>query len=682
MSSALIHSLVMRLLPVIPPLALVLWLDASEHGLMIAIAFIVSAALVVATHALRPNAIDRVTQLEEVNRSLAVIEFTPDGEILDANETFLNLMGYTLDEVRGQHHRIFVSDDYEQSEEYSEFWRTLRRGEFQRAEYLRRARDGSPVWINASYNPVFTKSGRLYKVIKFATDITSQHSALAQNEMYQFTLDSTSSCIMLLDNHLNINYANDAVRDLLRELQQALTGLSPAFQLDTLIGSKVTTVHPYLSRELFRGLQTNNPLTHDLEIGDRPMRFIITPMENDEGQRVGHIVKLVDRRDEVQTERELQAVVEKANCGDLDARIALDGKSGAMRNLAGSVNELLDVSQNVIEEIMQVFGAMARGDLSRTVEKDYQGAFASLKSDANETMRRLVDVILSIQSAIEPVRLAAREIADGNMDLSRRTENQAASLEKTAASMEALTGTVNRNAENASQADDMARVAREEAEKGGRVVRDAVSAMSEINMSSQKISDIVGVIDEIAFQTNLLALNAAVEAARAGEQGRGFAVVANEVRNLAGRSASSAKEIKDLIEDSERKVREGSRLVNESGAVLERIVERVHGVTNIVGEIAAASQQQTAGIASVTTAISHVDEVTQQNAAMVQEAAAASRAMGNQADKLAKLIEFFDAPGDAAVTAEQPAYTGPERRSARRPWSEVHSVAEGRARSH
>ncbi|MEO1576470.1 MAG: methyl-accepting chemotaxis protein, partial [Pseudomonadota bacterium] len=358
--------------------------------------------------------------------------------------------------------------------------------------------------------------------------------------------------------------------------------------------------------------------------------------------------------------------VERANSGELNVRIDLAGKTGPLRSLSEGVNALLDASQGVIEETMRVFGAMAHGDLSQTVQGDYDGAFSQLKSDANATVSQLVNVIDSIRDAIDPVRAAAREIAEGNLNLSERTEHQASSLEKTAANLDVLTGTVKRNAEHAQEASELARAAREEAENGGSVARDAVRAMSEINASSQKISEIVGVIDEIAFQTNLLALNAAVEAARAGEQGRGFAVVANEVRNLAGRSASSAREIKDLIEDSERKVAHGSRLVNNSGDVLDRIVERVHSVSSIVGEIAAASQDQSEGIHNVNTAISRMDDMTQQNSAMVQQAAAASKAMGAQANKLAQLIEFFD---DNHAAPAATGYTGPERRSAARPWS-------------
>jgi methyl-accepting chemotaxis protein len=232
--------------------------------------------------------------------------------------------------------------------------------------------------------------------------------------------------------------------------------------------------------------------------------------------------------------------------------------------------------------------------------------------------------------------------------------------------MEEMTSTVKQNADNAGEANQLAMAAREQAEKGGAVVSQAVKAMNEINGSSKKISDIIGVIDEIAFQTNLLALNASVEAARAGDQGRGFAVVASEVRNLAGRSATAAKEIKDLIQDSAGKVDEGSRLVNESGETLEEIVNGVKKVTDIVGEIAAASQEQSSGIEEVNKAIVQMDELTQQNAALVEEAAAASESLGEQADDLSQMMTFFTVDNNAAVSVSA-APSNNARRTAKRP---------------
>jgi methyl-accepting chemotaxis protein len=284
-----------------------------------------------------------------------------------------------------------------------------------------------------------------------------------------------------------------------------------------------------------------------------------------------------------------------------------------------------------------------------------------------------------VKEAAVEVSRGADEISQGNTNLSQRTEEQASSLEETASSMEQMTSTVKQNADNAGQANQLAVAARDQAEKGGAVVTTAIRAMAEINESSKKIADIIGVIDEIAFQTNLLALNAAVEAARAGEQGRGFAVVATEVRNLAGRSATAAKEIKALIQDSVHKVEEGSELVTQSGATLEQIVAAVKKVTDIVAEIAAASNEQSAGIEQVNKAVMQLDELTQQNAALVEQASASSQSMAEQARGLNELMGRYVVDGkgttpgvrsEAVVTATARPSTGmPERRKAGRPWS-------------
>jgi len=267
-----------------------------------------------------------------------------------------------------------------------------------------------------------------------------------------------------------------------------------------------------------------------------------------------------------------------------------------------------------------------------------------------------------INNSATSVLSSSHEIAQGNTDLSQRTEQQASSLEETASSMEEMTSTVRQNADNARQANQLAAGTREQAEQGGKVVSQAVTAMTGITESSNKIAAIIGVIDEIAFQTNLLALNAAVEAARAGEQGRGFAVVASEVRNLAGRSATAAKEIKELIEDSVVKVEQGSKLVDASGQTLEEIMTSVKKVSDIIAEIAAASMEQSEGIEQVNKAISQMDEMTQQNAALVEEAAAASESMGEQAGNLNEMVGFFKT-GNSAVS-----HSGVERRKDARPW--------------
>jgi len=271
----------------------------------------------------------------------------------------------------------------------------------------------------------------------------------------------------------------------------------------------------------------------------------------------------------------------------------------------------------------------------------HQGDYRKIVNGMNETLEMIVGPIVTVQQSVETINTAAREIAQGNADLSRRTEDQAASLEKTAASMEELSSTVKQNADNAKQANQLASAASGVAVKGGVAVSAVVSTMAQINESAKKIEDIISVIDGIAFQTNILALNAAVEAARAGEQGRGFAVVAGEVRNLAQRSASAAKEIKELITNSVNKTAEGTKQVEMAGETMQEIVSSVKRVSDIIGEISAASQEQSAGIEQVNEAIMKMDDVTQQNTALVEEAAAAAESMMEQADELMNAISVF-----------------------------------------
>lgn len=304
-----------------------------------------------------------------------------------------------------------------------------------------------------------------------------------------------------------------------------------------------------------------------------------------------------------------------------------------------------------ITEIVNVASTAAEGDLTSRITVKSKDEFGQLASAFNSMMERVSAVVSSVRDGSNNIGLSASEIAKGNLDLSQRTEEQASSLEETASSMEEMTSTVKQNADNARQANQLAMSTREQAEKGGEVVGNAVTAMSEITTSSKKIADIIGVIDEIAFQTNLLALNAAVEAARAGEQGRGFAVVASEVRTLAGRSADAAKEIKGLISDSVHKVEQGSELVDASGKTLAEIVNSVKKVTDIISEIAASSQEQANGIEQVNSAVMQMDEMTQQNAALVEQATAASRSMEEQAQELNKQMEFFHVGNSTSSTS-------------------------------
>jgi methyl-accepting chemotaxis protein len=338
---------------------------------------------------------------------------------------------------------------------------------------------------------------------------------------------------------------------------------------------------------------------------------------------------------------EIAALVNKVAQGDLSGRITEGGKEGFFLTTSQELNRLAATLQTMAGEMAETMGAMAGGDLTKSVRGDYRGVFGQLKDSANGMASRLRDFAGRLTSTAQSVKVASDEISTGSQDLAQRTESQAASIEETAASMHEITTTVKQNADNAQAANQLAVAARDTAEKGGSVVADAVSAVTQIEESARKISDIVGLIDEIAFQTNLLALNASVEAARAGEAGKGFAVVAQEVRALAQRSANASKDIKALIQDSNAQVKTGADLVGRTGQSLTDIVTSIKKVSDIVAEIAAASREQATGLEQINTAVGQMDEMTQRNGALVEQTSASAQALADQGRQLAELVGFF-----------------------------------------
>jgi methyl-accepting chemotaxis protein len=469
---------------------------------------------------------------------------------------------------------------------------------------------------------------------KLKSQIESERAQSAATFRIKSALDKASASVMLADENFNIIYTNDSAQTLFGNAQADFRRDVPTLDASRLIGTNIDVFHknPAHQRRVLADLRGTH--TADIRIGSRSMRIAASPVVDAEGNRIGTVVEWFDRTQEVRSEEEVSAVVKHATEGNLAERVPLEGKSEFYLTLARGLNQLLDATAEIVRKVSTAASEVHRG---------------------------------------------AQEISEGNANLSQRTEEQSSSLEETASSMEEMTSTVKQNADNAGQANQLATAARDQAEKGGAVVGKAVKAMSEINESSKRIADIIGVIDEIAFQTNLLALNAAVEAARAGEQGRGFAVVATEVRSLAGRSATAAKEIKDLIQDSVRKVDDGSVLVTQSGQALDQIVTSVKKVSDIVAEIASASREQSSGIEQVNRAVMQMDEVTQQNAALVEQASAASQSMSDQARELTRLMERYrvgDAHSGATPAAEPIAHSAvapravlTERRGADRPWA-------------
>lgn len=477
--------------------------------------------------------------------------------------------------------------------------------------------------------------------IKLGFSVNDTRQNADDMKQIKVALDNVSSSVMMADNDNVIMYMNNAVTDLMKGAESDIKKDLPDFDADSLVGTCIDVFHknPGHQQQLLKNMTAS--YTTQINVGGRIFRLTANPVVNEQGLRLGTAVEWLDRTNEVAVEKEVENIVTAAKSGDLNQRLEIAGKDGFFLQLSEGINEMVGTVSNSFNDVARVMRAMADGNLTQKITDDYEGTYADVQNDINATIDKFEQVVGEIIESSEFFKSTSEEIASGNNNLSQRAEEQASTLEETASSMEELTGTVKNNADNAQQANQLATSARATAEKGGDVVKEAVVAMEEINTSSTKIAEIIGVIDEIAFQTNLLALNASVEAARAGEQGRGFAVVATEVRNLAGRSATAAKEIKDLITDSAEKVENGSKLVNESGETLSEIVAGVKKVGDIISEIAAASAEQSAGIDQINKAISQMDEMTQQNAALAEEASAASESSVSKAVDMVKLVEFF-----------------------------------------
>jgi methyl-accepting chemotaxis protein len=443
--------------------------------------------------------------------------------------------------------------------------------------------------------------GRLFAAMSnMQRTLAQQQQALKEQveveRRVRAALDNVSGCVMLADSSGEIIYLNQAIEALLRRAEGDIRGQLPTFSAATVRGSNIERFyeHSGQTRRILDTLTGTN--ITEIRFGGSIFRLTANPVLAPDGSRVGAVVEWYDRTVEVRVETETNAMLSAVLDGNLAERLDVNGKSGFFETLARGMNQLADNIQQIIEKV---------------------------------------------KISAHAVHTSSSAIAGGNSNLSQRTELQAASLEETASSMEEITSTVKQNADNAHEANQLATAAGEQAQAGGLVVNQAILAMAGINESSAQIANIISVIDEIAFQTNILALNAAVEAARAGEQGRGFAVVASEVRGLAGRSAAAAKEIKSLIQDSVVKVENGAQLVIQSGQTLEQIVIAVKRVTDVVAEIASASSEQTTGIEQVNMAISKMDEMTQQNAALVDQATAASQSMSEQAGELSRMLSGY-----------------------------------------
>ncbi len=700
---------------------------------------------------------DDAAKVSSLEKSQAMIQFQMDGSIISANQNFLDVMGYTLEEIKDQHHRMFVSPEFSKGKEYQEFWERLNKGETFNDEFLRYRKDGSEVWIQASYNPILNNHGQPVRIVKYATDVTELVRQRQQAQILSLVANNTDNSVIITDSQERIEYVNPGFENMTGYKAEDVMGKKPG---DFLQGA---ATDPETKKEIRRKIEAQQPFYNEIlnyhkngtpywiSLSINPIldkdgnleRFISIQANvtetKEKALRFQGCIEAIER-EQATIEFDMQGNIQRANENFLNTmgysleeikgkhhrmfakpdyaqsaeyaefwkrlgqgefisgefcRLRKDGKEvwlqasytpiqDAFGEFTSVIKYALDVTEQVqvkkenergMEECMAVLQEVANGTLTRKMEDNYQGAFGGIKSSLNDTIDKLISIVQKVKVSAQSVSTAANEISSGSLDLSGRTEQQASSLEETAASMEQLTGTVRQNSDNATQASSLAGEARGVADEGGAVVNQTVEAMSSIEKSSQKISDIIGVIDEIAFQTNLLALNAAVEAARAGEAGKGFAVVASEVRSLAGRSASASKEIKSLIEASGQQVRNGVELADKAGATLKEIVDSVREVTTLVSDIATASKEQAAGIDEVSSAVSQMDEMTQQNAALVEENTAAAQSLLDQAQELDKLMAFFKLD-DSDTQSVETATVMPM------PTSTPKTVANGKANGH
>jgi methyl-accepting chemotaxis protein len=543
----------------------------------------------------RDNSDDRA-RVAAIMRSQAVIEFELDGTIITANENFLGAMGYALDEIVGKHHRMFVDAEDAQGPEYRQFWADLAAGQYQSSAYRRIGKGGREIWIQGSYNPVFDKAGKPVRVIKFATDITDQRNQAADHEA-QIAAISRAQAVIEFNLDGTVRTANE---NFLATL---------GYALDEIVG--------------------------------RHHRMFC-----DSGYAASH---------------DYAAFWERLRKGEyVAAEFQRFGKGGREVWIQASYNPILDAqgrpvkvvkfatditerkrAEGIIAELTMSLAKMAQGDLTGHIDSVFTGQYEQLRQAFNQSLGRLVEIVSGLRKTSHSIKTATSEILSGANDLSERTTRQAATIEETSAAVEQLSANVQQNALHAATASQKAQAVSATATEGGTVMSEANVAMGAIEASSAKISNIIGLIDDIAFQTNLLALNASVEAARAGDAGKGFAVVAVEVRRLAQSAAQASSEVKQLIEASAGEVKHGSRLVGQASEKLLAILSGAQESSELINSIAQANSEQASALEEVTVAVRQMDEMTQHNAALVEQTNAAIEQTEAQATDLDGIVDVF-----------------------------------------
>jgi methyl-accepting chemotaxis protein len=501
-----------------------------------------------------------------------------------------------------------------------------------------------------------TNTGQLQTSIRSVYLAAREHAEesayqLDQSRQLQSAMDQISSNVMIADSNLIVNYMNTSMHEFFKDKESVLKAELPKFDADDLIGQNIDVFHKEPSHQRTMLNQLKEPYTASIQVGHTHLEIYAIPVFNRAGLRTSTVAEWRDKTAEVQLVEEVNSAVEAAQQGLLDKRIDLSRVEGVTKQLSESINDLIIAVEKPINAAVEVAIALAEGDLTKRIKGDYQGRFGAMKDSLNTAVDNLNSMMLETRQATTSVHEGSRQIYDGSMALNDRTQQQAASIEETAASMEEMTSAVKQNADNAQQAAEVTQTTSSQANAGVEVMHNAIDSMEQINTSSRKINDIIGLIDSIAFQTNLLALNAAVEAARAGEHGRGFAVVAAEVRNLAGKSSDAAKDIRILIEDTVKKVSEGTLHVKGSGTALNEIVESIGKVNQIIEEIASSSNEQSIGVSQVNQAITEIDGAVQQNAALVEETAATSEELGKMSEKMSQNIAQFKLDENASAIA-------------------------------